>query len=116
MKRFGMLLLVLFVIGGIAAGTSQGYAQKTAKVEKSAGTATTAKVAKEEAAKGALVDLNTATVDQLKTLPGIGDAYAKAIVDGRPYKAKTDLTKRKILPAATYKKIANLVIAKQAAQ
>jgi DNA uptake protein ComE-like DNA-binding protein len=65
------------------------------------------------AVKVELVDINSATEAQLKALPGIGDAYAAKIIAGRPYAKKDQLKAKNILPAATYDKIQEQIIARQ---
>jgi DNA uptake protein ComE-like DNA-binding protein len=66
------------------------------------------------AATAALLDINTANPDQLKALPGIGDAYAKRILDNRPFTSKDQLVSKGIIPQKTYDGIKNLIIAKHA--
>jgi competence protein ComEA len=60
-----------------------------------------------------LIDINSASIDQLKLLPHISDAYAKKIVENRPYKRKDELLKKKVIPVTTYDEIADEIVAKQ---
>lgn len=92
----------LFAIGSLAVPATEAHGAPAPQSTMSAKPATD------------LVDINSATKDQLSALPGIGDVYSAKIIAGRPYNTKTDLKTKKIIPAATYAKISKLIIAKHA--
>ena len=75
--------------------------------------AAAATTGKADAAKADLLDINSATAEQLDALPGIGKAYSAAIIKGRPYKGKDELVQKKIVPEKTYEGIKDKIIAKQ---
>ena len=69
---------------------------------------------KETTAPAGLIDINSAPAATLKTIPGIGDAYSAAIIKNRPYKGKDEIVSKAGVPQATYDKIKDKIIAKQA--
>jgi len=109
--RLLALLTALFLALGVAAAP---HAVAQAKKDAPAAPAKAdTKAAAKSDAKKELVDINTASADELKALPGVGEAYSKKIIDGRPYAKKDQLVSRKILPQKTYDGIKGMIIAKQ---
>lgn len=92
------------------AKATTAHAKAKTAVQKAADKSETARTTAKAAAQ--LLNINTAPLDKLEALPGVGDKYAQAIVDGRPYQATDDLAKKKIVPDSVYNKISKLVSVK----
>jgi competence protein ComEA len=112
MKFAKLILIAMLTV--LFAPTAWAQAKKDAPHPATTKTTTTTSTKTDTKTADELVDLNSATEDQLKALPGIGDAYSKKIVAGRPYANKAQLVSKKIVPQATYDKMKDKVIAKQA--
>ena len=96
------------VLGGAALVFALAALPATAAV---AQTATRNSPSMSPATKMGSMDINTASVDQLRTLPGIGDTYARRIVAGRPYSSKNQLVTKGVLPRNVYDKVQHMIIA-----
>ncbi len=101
-----VLLFTLVVSAGFALAVEKKAPAKPVATEK-------APPAKAEPAKPGLIDINTASKQELMSIAGVGEAYSQKIIAGRPYKNKTQLKTKGLLPADLYEKIKDKVVAKQ---
>ncbi len=104
---------VVTLIAALTLSATLGFAAEPAKPTAKPAAAKT-EAAKPAAAKQELIDINSASDAQLKSIPGLGDAYIAKIVVNRPYANKTQLVSKKVLPESVYEKIKDRIIAKQA--
>src|SRR5262245_5477528 len=102
-RLLALFTALILAIGVVAAPQAYAQAKKDAP----------AKADTKSDTKKELLDLQSASADEMKPLPGVGDAYAKEIVENRPYAKKDQLVSKKVIPEKTYQGIKNLIVAKQ---
>ena len=106
-------IAVMACVLPLAAQTKPGSTKPAAPAKTATPAKPQAPAADKTANATSLLDVNAASKADLQTLPGIGDAYAQKIIDGRPYQRKDQLVSKKVIPQATYDKIKDLVVARQ---
>lgn len=117
MKKSNVVRIAVIVLALIFAASLSFAAEKKSAAGSEPGmkteTKTETKTVTKEPASTAKIDINTADKEELVKLPGIGEATAQKIIDGRPYKSKDQLKSKKIVSASEYGKIKDKIVAKQ---
>lgn len=112
------ILVALLLAATLGYGQAAGSASDSSSTQSSASSKSKKKSASSSSSSDTAssktskkLDINTASKEELDALPGIGDAYSQKIIDGRPYNAKNDLIRKKIIPQKTYDGIKDQIIA-----
>jgi len=113
LQSFALTLIVALAVvaQGAATAPAKGSASSTKKGSAAAADTKKGSATASDASVG-VIDINTATAEELRQIPGIGDAYSAKIIANRPYRAKNELVDKKVLPAGVYAKVKDHLIAK----